>query len=100
MQRHGYKGAFEMAASVDYLFAYDATTDLIADYQYQQVSDALIFETHNQQFMRDNNPAALEEMAERMLEACQRGMWQEPGEHQQALQDLLLDLDQQKETAS
>jgi len=100
MQRHGYKGAFEMAASVDYLFAYDATTDLIADYQYQQVSDALIFEEHNQKFMRDNNPAALEEMAERMLEACQRGMWQEPGAHQQALQDLLLDLDQQKETAS
>ena len=100
MQRHGYKGAFEMAASVDYLFAYDATTDLIADYQYEQVSDALIFETENQQFMRDNNPAALEEMAERMLEACQRGMWQEPGEHQQALQDLLLDLDQQQETAS
>ena len=100
MQRHGYKGAFEMAASVDYLFAYDATTNLIADYQYQQVSDALVFAADNQQFMRDNNPAALEEMAERLLEACQRGMWQEPGEHQQTLQDLLLDLDQQKETAS
>ncbi|MFQ3310360.1 MAG: cobaltochelatase CobN [Candidatus Paceibacteria bacterium] len=100
MQRHGYKGAFEMAASVDYLFAYDATTDLIADYQYQQVSDALIFEANNQQFMRDNNPAALEEMTERLLEACQRGMWQQPGAHQQALQDLLLDLDQQKESAS
>ena len=100
MQRHGYKGAFEMAASVDYLFAYDATTDLIADYQYEQVSDALIFEPNNQQFMRDNNLAALEEMAERMLEACQRGMWSEPGKHQDALQNLLLDLDQQKETAS
>jgi cobaltochelatase CobN len=100
MQRHGYKGAFEMAASVDYLFAYDATTDLIADYQYEQVSNALIFEPQNQQFMRDNNPAALEEMTERLLEACQRGMWQEPGEHQHALQDLLLDLDQQQETAS
>jgi cobaltochelatase CobN len=100
MQRHAYKGAFEMAASVDYLFAYDATTDLIADYQYEQVCDALIFETGNQEFMRNNNPAALEEMAERMLEACQRGMWHEPGEHQKALQDLLLDLDQQKETAS
>jgi len=100
MQRHGYKGAFEMAASVDYLFAYDATTDLIADYQYEQVSDALIFEPKNQQFMRDNNPAALEEMAERMLEACQRGMWQEPGKHQDALQDLLLNLDEQQENAS
>ena len=35
MREHGYKGAFEMAASIDYLFAYDATTNLIDDYQYQ-----------------------------------------------------------------
>ncbi len=47
MQEHGYKGAFEMAASVDYLFAYDATTNLIDDYQYQQVADALIFNENN-----------------------------------------------------
>lgn len=100
MQRHGYKGAFEMAASVDYLFAYDATTDLIDDYQYEQVSEALIFEPQNQAFLREHNPAALEEMAERMLEACQRNMWQEPGEQADKLQDLLLDMDQQQEQGS
>ena len=99
MQQHGYKGAFEMAASVDYLFAYDATTGLIDDYQYQQVSDALIFDKQNQKFMQQHNPAALEEMTERMLEACQRGMWQAPQSTQQQLQDLLLALDQQQETA-
>ncbi|MGB2180628.1 MAG: cobaltochelatase subunit CobN, partial [Pseudomonadales bacterium] len=99
MQRHGYKGAFEMAASVDYLFAYDATTNLIDDYQYAQVSAALIFDPQNQQFLLEHNPAALEEMAERMLEACQRNMWQEPGEHAEQLQDLLLHLDQQQEQA-
>ena len=100
MQRHGYKGAFEMAASVDYLFAYDATTDLIDDYQYEQVSEALIFDAQNQEFLRQHNPAALEEMAERMLEACQRNMWQEPGEQADKLQDLLLDMDQQQEQGS
>ena len=99
MQRHGYKGAFEMAASVDYLFAYDATTNLIDDYQYAQVSAALIFDPQNQQFLLEHNPAALEEMAERMLEACQRNMWQQPGEHAEQLQELLLDLDQQQEQA-
>ena len=93
------RGPLKWLQASTILFAYDATTDLIADYQYEQVCDALIFETGNQEFMRNNNPAALEEMAERMLEACQRGMWHEPGEHQKALQDLLLDLDQQKETA-
>jgi cobaltochelatase CobN len=100
MREHGYKGAFEMAATVDYLFGYDATTDLVADYQYAQVSEAFVLDAANQQFLREHNPAALEEMAERLLEAAQRGMWQDPGEQGQALQDLLLEMDEAKETGS
>ncbi|MEQ5833854.1 cobaltochelatase subunit CobN [Marinobacter sp. NFXS9] len=99
MREHGYKGAFEMAATVDYLFAYDATTDLVADYQYAQVTDALVLDPANQQFLRDHNPAALEEMAERLLEATQRGLWESPGAHAEALQDLLLDIDEAQEAA-
>ncbi|MBJ7554470.1 cobaltochelatase subunit CobN [Marinomonas spartinae] len=97
MQTHGYKGAFEMTATVDYLFAYDATTDLVADYQYEQVTDRLLLDPDNQAFMRDNNPHALEEMGERLLEAIQRGMWQNAEEYQEKIQSLLLDLDQQQE---
>jgi cobaltochelatase CobN len=98
MREHGYKGASEMAASIDYLFAYDATTNLIDDYQYSLVSDAIVFDDQNQQFLRDNNPQALEEMAERLLEATQRGLWQEHGEYGERLQALLLDIDAQQET--
>ena len=97
MREHGYKGAFEMAASVDYMFAYDATTNLIDDYQYKDVTDSLVFETENQEFMKENNPDALEEMAERLMEAAQRGLWKEPGEYKQKLQDLLISLDEQRE---
>ncbi|WP_133010286.1 cobaltochelatase subunit CobN [Marinomonas flavescens] len=97
MQSHGYKGAFEMTATVDYLFAYDATTDLVADYQYEQVTDRLLLDPDNQAFMRDNNPHALEEMGERLLEAIQRGMWQNAEGHREKIQSLLLDLDQQQE---
>jgi len=93
MREHGYKGAFEMAASVDYLFAYDATTNLIADYQYEAVSDALVFDEENRAFLEEHNPAALEEMAERLLEAAQRGLWGESGEHQGRLQEILLEID-------
>ena len=100
MQEHGYKGAFEMAATVDYLFAYDATTDLVDDYQYEQLSDALVFDAENQKFLRDHNRAALEEMSERLLEATQRGLWREPGEYAAALQDLLLELDEESESGS
>ena len=77
VMRHGYKGAFEIAATVDYLFAYDATTNCVQDYMYQGVAEAYIFDEAVQQFIKDKNPWALRDMAERLLEANQRGMWQE-----------------------
>ncbi len=98
MQRHGYKGAFEMAASLDYLFAYDATTDLIDDYQYAMVCDQLIFDPHNRDFLQENNPQALLEMAERLLEAISRGMWNAPKESKDRLESILLEAEEKLET--
>ncbi len=99
MRRHGYKGAFEMAASVDYLFAYDATTSLVDDYQYEAVTEALVLDADNRQFMERSNPMALQEMAERLLEAQQRGLWQEPGDYRDKLTATILQLDNSLETA-
>lgn len=99
MREHGYKGASEMAASVDYLFAYDATTNLIDDYQYAAVSESLVFDPLNQDFLKRNNLPALEEMAERLMEAVHRGLWQEPGDCAGRLQDLLLEIDSSQEGA-
>jgi cobaltochelatase CobN len=76
VMRHGYKGAFEMAATVDYLFAYDATARCVEDYIYQGVAQAYLLDENVQQFIRDRNPWALRDMAERLLEAKQRGLWQ------------------------
>jgi cobaltochelatase CobN len=76
VMRHGYKGAFEMAATVDYLFAYDATAHCVADHMYEGVAKAYIFDQQVQQFIQTKNPWALRDMAERLLEAHQRGLWQ------------------------
>ena len=76
VMRHGYKGAFEMAATVDYLFAYDATANCVADHMYEGVTKAYIFDEKVQQFVQDKNPWALRDMSERLLEAHQRGLWQ------------------------
>ncbi len=100
MQEHGYKGAFEMAASVDYLFAYDATTNLIDDYQYQQVAESLIFDEKNKAFLEQHNPNAFEEMAERLLEATQRGLWSDDEGYAEKLQNLLLEIDAAQEGLS
>ncbi len=90
MKRHGYKGAFELAATVDYLFAFDAATGLVEDHQYAMVTDAYLLEPDTRQFLSDHNPAALREMAERLVEAMQRGLWAEPGEYRDAVTGVLL----------
>ncbi|GFM81252.1 cobaltochelatase subunit CobN [Pseudomonas cichorii] len=94
VKRHGYKGAFEMAATVDFLFAFDATTELIDDHQYALLADAYLLDPSTRQFIRQHNPDALRDMTERMLEAQQRGLWQEPGDYREALEDLLLDIEE------
>ncbi|WP_448604838.1 cobaltochelatase subunit CobN [Thermoleptolyngbya sp.] len=75
VMRHGYKGAFEMAATVDYLFAYDAMTRCVADYVYEGVAQAYLLDETVQSFVQAKNPWALRDMAERLLEAHQRGLW-------------------------
>ncbi|CAN5543963.1 cobaltochelatase subunit CobN [soil metagenome] len=78
MRRHGYKGAFEMAATVDYLFGYDATAHVMADWMYEQLTESYVLDAENRKFMEESNPWALHGMAERLLEAVERGMWAEP----------------------
>ena len=78
MRRHGDKGAFEMAATVDYLFGYDATAGVMADWMYEQLTERYVLDPENRKFMTESNPWALHGMAERLLEAAGRGMWAEP----------------------
>ncbi|SUD48753.1 Aerobic cobaltochelatase subunit CobN [Nocardia otitidiscaviarum] len=78
MRRHGYKGAFEMAATVDYLFGYDATTNVVADWMYEKLADSYVFDDVNRKFMEQSNPWALHGIAERLLEAAERNLWERP----------------------
>ncbi|MCH9675816.1 MAG: cobaltochelatase subunit CobN [Gammaproteobacteria bacterium] len=74
--RHGYKGAFEMAATVDYLFAFSATTDAVANHHFDAVYAAYIESDDVREFLSEVNPVALKEIATRFLEAEDRGLWQ------------------------
>jgi len=76
VMRHGYKGAFEMTATVDYLFAFAATAQVVSDHHFDAVYQAYLNDPKVLEFLRENNPAALKEMAERLQEAMDRGMWQ------------------------
>jgi cobaltochelatase CobN len=78
MRRHGYKGAFELAATVDYLFGYDATAGVVPDWMYEQLAASYVFDEETREFMRQSNPWALHGIAERLLEAASRGLWESP----------------------
>ena len=78
MRRHGYKGAFELAATVDYLFGYDATAGVVPDWMYEQLAASYVFDEQTRSFMRQSNPWALRGITERLLEAASRGLWEAP----------------------
>ncbi len=76
VKRHGYKGAFEIAATVDYMFAFAATADAVKSHHFDLAYDAYIDDENTLKFMAENNPAALREMSARFAEAIARGLWQ------------------------
>ncbi len=94
MRRHGYKGAFELSATVDYLFGYDATAGVVDDWMYEQLSERYVLDAETAEFMRASNPWALRAIAERLLEAAARGLWAEPSPATLArLRDAYLELE-------
>ncbi|WP_354679659.1 cobaltochelatase subunit CobN, partial [Cupriavidus plantarum] len=97
VKRHGYKGAFEMAATVDYLFGYDATARVVADHQYALVADAYVNDDATRDWIAMHNPRALQGICERLLEAMERGLWQEPGDQRARIEAHLLDNEQRLE---
>ncbi|NYF97126.1 cobaltochelatase subunit CobN [Janibacter cremeus] len=94
MQRHGYKGAFELAATVDYLFGFDATAGVVHDWMYDRIAKDYVLDEANQEFMRRANPWALRGIVEKLTEAADRGLWEEPDtEVVQQMQQVYLDIE-------
>lgn len=92
MRRHGYKGALEIAATVDYLFGYDATAQVLDDWMYARVTDEFLRNETMQQFFSESNPWAWQAIAERLLEAVERGLWEDPDVVDTALLEAALEL--------
>ena len=90
IRQHGYKGGLEVAATVDYLFGYDATAQVLDDWQYAEVARAYALDPVMQEFLQASNPWAATDIATRLLEAIDRGMWQADPEMRTALEQQLL----------
>ncbi|MCU1502730.1 MAG: Cobaltochelatase subunit CobN, partial [Ilumatobacteraceae bacterium] len=98
MQRHGYKGAFEMAATVDFLFGYDATARVVDDWMYEKVTAAYVADPLVRKFFEQSNPWALRSIAEKLLEAVDRGMWDARDDAKATLRQAVLEAEGWEET--
>ena len=94
MRKHGYKGAFELAATVDYLFGFDATAGVVHDWMYEKLAQEYVLDPTNREFLDKSNPWALHGIVERLQEAADRGLWAEPSpETLAALQQAYLEVE-------
>ncbi|WP_337998229.1 cobaltochelatase subunit CobN [Oleispirillum naphthae] len=91
MKRHGYKGAGDLSRLVDICFHWDASSGILEDWQYAEMAKTYAFDPAMQDFFKKHNPYAMQNIAERLLEAIARGMWENPGDDKQRLEALLLE---------
>lgn len=92
-KRHGYKGAGDISKRVGRVYGWEATTDAVGDWVFDEICKTFIQNQENFQFFKEHNPWAMEEMQRRLIEAAQRGLW-EPGEGiMESLQDSCLEIE-------
>jgi cobaltochelatase CobN len=78
IKRHGYKGALELTATVDYIYGFDATAHVAPDFVYEGLAAEYALSEEMQQFFAQSNPWALQAIADKLLEAAERGLWENP----------------------
>lgn len=93
MKAHGYKGAGEIGKRVGRLYGWQATADAVDDAVFDDVARTFIMDEENRAFFEENNPWAMEEMARRLIEAAERGIWEPSPDVREALKNLYVEIE-------
>jgi cobaltochelatase CobN len=93
MKKHGYQGAADLARTLDTVFGWDATVEAVEDWMYEDLAKKYVLDAQMQQWLKEVNPYALQNMVERLLEAVKRGMWQASEDMKKQLQQLYLNIE-------
>jgi len=75
VMRHGYKGAFEIIATTDYMFAFAATTGAVKSHHFDIAFDAFVLNDEVRDFIQENNKYGYDELIAKFKEAMERGFW-------------------------
>lgn len=100
MKKHGYKGAADLAAVAAHCFDWDATSSVMEGWMYETLAEKYALDADMQAWMKEVNPWALRRIAEKLLEAQQRGMWEARSETLDELRKLYLDIEGEVEDRS
>jgi cobalamin biosynthesis Mg chelatase CobN len=93
MRRHGYKGAADISRAVDIAFGWDATAEVLEDWMYEQLARKYALDEEMQEWLKEVNPYALQNITERLLEAIERGMWETTPQMKEDLLNVYLDVE-------
>jgi cobaltochelatase CobN len=93
LKEHGYKGAQEISAMVDFVFGWDATSDIVEDWMYEKISENFLFNDERREWIESVNPWAIHAMTERLLEAAQREMWNAKEETLDKLKTIYMEIE-------
>jgi cobaltochelatase CobN len=93
MMQHGYRGAAEMANMTEYVFGWDATSDIIEKWMYDGIAEKYLLDEKVKEWMLDVNPHAMKDILDRLYEAIDRGMWDADDDMKQKLRDLYFEME-------
>jgi cobaltochelatase CobN len=93
MKKHGYQGAADLSRTLDNVFGWDATVEVVEDWMYESLAEKYVLDKSMQQWLKEVNPYALQNMVERLLEAIERDMWQASEDMKRELQKVYLDVE-------
>ncbi|NCA73753.1 MAG: cobaltochelatase subunit CobN [Gammaproteobacteria bacterium] len=97
LKRHGYRGVAEVANLTEYTFGWDATSETVDDWMYEKLAEKYLFEDDTREWMKDENPHAMMDMMNRLMEACDRGMWDADPKTLEKMKEIFLDLEERIE---
>jgi cobaltochelatase CobN len=75
MMRHGYRGAAELAETVDRLVAFAEMTRCVPSALFDLVHEAYVIDAHVREFLLRENPAAAHAIMDRLETARRSGLW-------------------------
>jgi len=88
MKKHGYRGANEFSKKIHHLYGWQTTTKLVEKWIFDEITRTYVLDEEMKRWFEENNVYALEEIARRLFEAAERGLWDADEEMLEKLREV------------